>query len=82
MIEEYVSDLARQMRMNLTKVSLTGGLVVACQDYRLEIASKSHVVSTLINQSELDSIENGSSSGFLELKVRAALERLKMLLEP
>lgn len=82
MIEEYVTDIATLMGLKLTKVSITGGLDVACLDYRLEIASKSHVVSTLINQSELDSIKNASSSGLLKLKVKAALERLKMLLEP
>ncbi len=82
MFTEYVSDIAAQMGMKLKKVSISGGLNAACVDYRLEIASKSHVVSTMIHQSELDSIEKGSSSGFLELKIRTALERLKMLLEP
>jgi hypothetical protein len=82
MINEYVSDLASQMGMKLSKVSLTGGLSVACVDFRLEIASKSHVVCTLIHQSELDCIEKGMCSGFLELKIRTALERLKIQLEP
>ncbi len=82
MIKDYVSDLASQMGIKLTKVSLSGGLAVACVDYRLEIASKSHVVSAMIHQSELDSIEKGVCSGFLELKIRAALERLSMQLAP
>lgn len=82
MIKEYVSDLANQIGIKLTKVSITGGLTVACEDYRLEIASKSHVVNTMIHKSELDSIEKGSCSGFLELKIRAALDRLSMQLTP
>jgi len=82
MIQEYVTDLANQMGVKLTKVSVTGGLTAACVDYRLEIVSKSHVVSTMIHQSELDSIENGSCSGFLELKIRSALERLYIQLAP
>ena len=82
MITEYVSDIASQMGMKLSKVSVSGGLSAACLDYRLEIASQRHVVSTMIHQSELDSIEKGLSSGFLELKIRTALERLKMQLEP
>jgi hypothetical protein len=82
MIKAYVADLAAQMGIRLSKVALEGGLEVACIDYRLEITSKSHVVSTLIRQSELDSLGGGAVSGFLELKIRTALERLKMLLAP
>lgn len=82
MITEYVADIAAQMGIALNKVSISGGPRAACVDHRLEIASRSHVVSTLIHQSELESIEKGSSSGFLELKIRTALERLKMQLEP
>lgn len=82
MITEYVSDIAAQMGIKLNKVSLSGGRSAACVDHRLEIASKSHVVSTMIHQSELESVEKGSSSGFLELKIRTALERLKMQMEP
>jgi hypothetical protein len=82
MIKDYVADMASQMGIEVTHVSLAGGLKVACVDYRLEIYSKSHVVSTLIHMSELETIKNRSSSGFLELKIRTALERLKLILEP
>jgi len=82
MIKTYISDLATQMGIKLSKVTLDGGLDVACIDYRLEIKSKSHVVSTLIRQSELDSLSTGAVSGFLELKIRTALEKLRMLLAP
>jgi len=80
-IKEYVSDIASQMGIKLSKVSLTGGLDVACHDYRLLIASKNHEVSTLLNQAELDSLQKHSSSGFLELKIKTALERLKIMLQ-
>jgi len=82
MIKAYVTDLAAQMGITLSKVGLEGGLEAACIDYRLEIKSKSHVVSTFIRQSELDSLSTGSVSGFLELKIRTALERLRMMLAP
>jgi hypothetical protein len=82
MIKEYVNDLASQMGIKLSKVSLAGGLEAACIDYLLEIKSKSHAVSILIRKSELDSLRNGSVSGFLELKIRTALERLEMMLAP
>jgi hypothetical protein len=82
MIKAYVSDLAAQMGLKLHKVLISGGPLAACIDYRLEITSHTHVVSTMIHRSELDSIERGSCSGFLELKVRTALERLKMQMEP
>lgn len=82
MIKAYVTDIASHMGMNLSKVSLTGGLAVACSDYLLEIVSKGHMVRTLIHQSEIDSLQNCSPSGFLELRIKAALERLMMLQEP
>jgi len=82
MIKEYVFDLASQMGMKITKVSLSGGPESACLDYRLDIASQSHVASTLIHQSEVDSLQNRSCSAFLELKIKATLERLKLQLEP
>lgn len=82
MIKEYVSDLAAQTGLKLLRVTVSGGPRVSCVDYRLEIASKSHVVTTMIHQSELDSLESGANSGFLELKIRTALERLKMQMEP
>lgn len=82
MIQEYVSDLASQMGINITKVSISGGPMVSCVDYRLEIYSKSHAVNTLIHQTDLDSIAKGLCSGFLELKIRAALDRLHMQMIP
>ena len=82
MIKEYVAEMASQMGVDVTHIALTGGLKVACVDYRLEIYSKSHVVSTLLHMSELESIKNRSNSGFLELKIRSSLERLKLILEP
>lgn len=80
MIDKYVSGLAKQKGIKLANVSITGGPAVACVDYRLEISSKSHLVHIMIHQSELDSIENDSCSGFLELKIGAALDRLNMQL--
>ena len=81
-IKEYVSAIAVQMGLEISKASFIGGLQAACVDYRLEIASKSHLVSTLINKLELEIIESGSMSGYLEHKVVSALEQLKRLQNP
>lgn len=82
MIQDYVSDLANQMGIKITKVSITGGPTVSCVDYRLEISSKSHVVNTFIHETDLESINSGSCSGFVELKIRAALDRLRIQMAP
>lgn len=81
MIQEYVSDIASQMGVKLSNVSLSE-LSAVSSDYLLGIESKGHVVSTLIHQSELDDLQQSSCSGFLELRIKAALERLKTKHEP
>ncbi len=78
MIRGYVSEIAEQLGIEITGVAFAGGPSVACVDYRLEISSHTFVVSVMINKSELEVIEKGLNSGFLELKIRTALEKLKM----
>jgi hypothetical protein len=48
----------------------------------LHLAAGGQLVSSLVYQSELDELHNDSCSGRLEVKIRAALSRLLMLLEP
>lgn len=83
MIEEYVTDIASQMGLKLAKVELTSGKAIGCLDaYLLSVCSKGKSVSEFIHQSDLDRLKSGFDTEMLELKVRASLERLKILLAP
>lgn len=82
MVNKFVNDIASQLGMKISKVSVSGGLDVDCRDFLLEIESNGHKVKTTINQSEIESIKHYGSSGFLDMKIKTALERLKIQLEP
>lgn len=83
MIKEYVADLADQMGIKLSDIVLTDGRRLGCLDaHLLSLCSGSKLVSEFIHQSVLDSLKNESSNDLLELKIRSALERLKILLAP
>jgi translation initiation factor 6 (eIF-6) len=83
MIQEYAADIATQMEIKLSRVSLMGGKTVGDADgFILSLEANGHLVSTLVHQAELDGLESGSNSLHLEEKIRTALERLKILTEP
>ena len=83
MITKYVSDIAAQMGMKLSKVSLVDGRPLGGLDvYLLNMSAKERIVSALIFQADLENLEKGISSDRLEVRMRAALQRLKRLLEP
>jgi hypothetical protein len=83
MIKEYVSDLASQMGINLYKIVLTEGPSLSCIDaHLLIICAKNKLVSEYIHQSDIDALHDGAGSEMLEMKIRAALERLKVLTAP
>lgn len=83
MMKEYVTDLALHMGIRLSHVSVVEGRRVGCLDvHLLNLASDGHRASTLVYQSELDDLHNGSNCDRLDMKVRSALARLQMLLTP
>lgn len=83
MIQEYAVDLASQMGIKLTQVSVVEGRTVGCLDvHLLHLAAGDKLVSALVYQSELDNLQNGIYSDRLELKLRSAFSRLQMLLDP
>jgi len=83
MIREYVIDLAVHMGIQLPRESERDGRSVGCLDaYLLDQGSKDQLVSALLHQSELNDLQNGFDSNRLELKIRAALLRLQMVMEP
>lgn len=83
MIQEYAADLATQMGIKLSRVSMIEGRRVGCLDmHLLNLVVDGHRVSTLVYQSELDDLQNGACCDRLETKIRAALSRLQILMEP
>jgi hypothetical protein len=83
MIREYATDLAAQVGIKLSRVSVIEGRRVGCLDvHLLHLAAGGQLVSALVYQSELDELKNGSYCERLEFKIRSALSRLEMLLKP
>lgn len=77
MIQKYVSGLAEEMGISLSRVSVVEGRNVGCLSVHLvHLGTKDKLVSALVHQSELNDLHNAVSCDRLELKMRAALSRL------
>jgi hypothetical protein len=83
MIKESVTDIANQAGMSLSMISVIEGQTIGFLDVHfLHIATKGHTVSTLVYESELNNLNNSLPCERLETKIRSALSRLRLLLEP
>ena len=82
MINEYVSNLATQMGISISNISLRDGRATGCVDgFILSLESNGSVASEFVHQSELDSLQSCSFNTSLELKVKVALVRLNRKLD-
>jgi hypothetical protein len=82
MIRAYAADLAAQVGIKLSQVSIVEGRRIGCLDVHLvHLAAEGQRISTLVYQSELDELQSYYSCERLELKIRAALLRLQNLLQ-
>jgi hypothetical protein len=80
MIDSFVIDLAMQMGINVSTFSVVEGRRIGCNDiHLLNLASGNQIVSTLVHQSELDRLLEGSYSERLEIKIRSALSKLQLM---
>lgn len=83
MIQRYVYDLAVQMGIQVSLVTVVDGRHAGCLDvYLLHVAAGGQRVSALVYQFELDDLKRGESCERLEVKIRTALAQLQVLLEP
>jgi hypothetical protein len=83
LIHNYVYDIAAQMKIQLSQVSVIEGRNVGCLDvHLLNVTSNSHLVSVLVYQSELDKLQIGERCERLETRIRSALSGSQMLREP
>jgi hypothetical protein len=79
MIQKYVEEIALQMGIKLSRISVVEGRKVGCIDmHLLNLSADGHSVSTLLYQSELDEMQSGLPCLRLEIKIRAALSRLQV----
>jgi hypothetical protein len=74
MINGYVTNLATQMGITISNMSLRKYLATI---FILSLESNGSVVDEFVHQSELDGLQKGSCNESLELKVRVALVKLK-----
>ena len=78
MIQEYATNIAYQMGIELASVS-----AIECHSsgnqsaFLLILAADDHSAKTLVYQSELDELLNGSVTGTLDTKIRSSLHELK-----
>jgi hypothetical protein len=83
MIKDLAHDLASEMGMQLSEVSVIEGRDVGCLDaYLLRLTSGVHIVNALAYQSDIDELQRNGNCNRLGVKIRDALSRLQILLEP
>jgi hypothetical protein len=82
-IEEFVHDLALQAGLQVSKVTIVEGKILGyVNNYLIHIASSNHIVSALVFEHDLENLQVGQPSVNLKLRIRNAISRLKILLEP
>jgi len=82
MIRDYVRDIASQMKVQLSQLSVIDGCNVGCRDvHLLNLTSNGHQQSALVYQSEMDKIQTGACCERLDFRIRSTLSHLKMKLE-
>ena len=83
MIQKYVIDIAAQIKIQVSQVSIIEGRNVGCLDvHLLNVTSGDRLVSVLVYQSELDKLQLGERCERLESRIRSALSGLQPLPEP
>lgn len=82
MIEKLSRDIAAEIGLDIANVSLFDGHQVGCLDvFLLQMYAQGYSVNALVHQHEVDLIEQGGTSDKLNYKIRAALTRLKSMVE-
>jgi hypothetical protein len=83
MIQNYVHEIAAQMKVQLSRIAVVEGCNVGCLDvHLLNFSSNGQHQSALVYQSELDKLQIGECCERLEIRIRSALSHLQMKLEP
>ena len=81
-IEDFASDVACQMGVELLKVSLIDGQRLGCIDsYILDMTTKNETVGTLIYKRDIDKLDDEDECARLEIRIRTALLRLTAMMK-
>lgn len=82
MIKEYVSDIALQMGITISRIALAESNSLGCVDAQLlNISSQGHIVGTIVYKADLEKLIEEVDCDRLEVRIRSALSRLKILLD-
>lgn len=82
MIEEYAADLAAQLGIELSLISVVDGKLLGCRDsHLLKLVLDGRTESVLIYQMDLDDLQRGISNNRLETRLKVSLLRLQQPLE-
>ena len=80
MIRDYAADIAAQMKVQLSNVTVVEGRNLGCCDaHLLKLHGDGQQVSVLLYQSELDELQSNFVGDRLEQRIRSALSRLQTL---
>lgn len=83
MVQEYIQDIALQMGIRLTSVSVEEEWNTFCQDaYLVNLVAEGHQVDIVVYKPDLDTLKSGTCCGRLEEKLRSGLSRLQLQLAP
>jgi hypothetical protein len=78
MIKDYASDIASQMMVQLSNITVIESRTLGCcfDAHELKLDADGNQVSVLLYQSELDELQSNFVSDRLEQRIRSALSRL------
>ncbi len=80
MIRDYVTDIASQLKVQLSNVTVVEGRNIGCfYAHQLNLEAEGKQVTVLLYQSELDELQSNFVSFWLEQRIRSALSRLQTL---
>jgi hypothetical protein len=83
MIQEYIEDIAVQMGIRLSSVSVEEEWNTFCQDaYLVNLVSEGYQVDIVVYKPDLDNLKTGSCCDMLTERFKSALSRLQLLLAP
>ncbi|HXE98009.1 MAG TPA: hypothetical protein VN642_16515 [Dongiaceae bacterium] len=83
MINDFVNDIASQMSIKLSKVSVIDGQTLGCLDSCLiDMTSKGKTVGALISKGDIECLDHGTECPRMEVKIRASLSRLQTMCQP
>lgn len=83
MLQAYAADIAAQMGIMLTDITVVEGERVGCADVMLlHLGIKGFRSSSLVYQTDVVALQKGGECDRLETRIRSALQRLQLMVAP